>query len=154
MRNSTELRRFSSPHPSLFFSKFLVQFLGSNEKGMEARSYIGWETPCRPLGGGGDRTPSLHTPPARDLFANSKKNYIKVLSSVAWATGPCRPWGGRPGAIFKIFQNGHIFLKFLFFKYKKEKDACKPIGGQGPAEGTRWARPKTGRGTRVAAWFI
>ena len=32
--------------------------------------------------------------------------------------------GGRPGYIFEIFQNGHIFLKILFFfKYKKEKDA-------------------------------
>ena len=24
----------------------------------------------------------------------------------------CRPMGGRPGGIFEIFQNGHIFLKF------------------------------------------
>ena len=29
--------------------------------------------------------------------------------------------GGRPGDIFKIFQNGHIFLKFLFFKKIKKK---------------------------------
>ena len=30
--------------------------------------------------------------------------------------------GGRPGDIFEIFQNGHIFLNFLFFKnIKKEK---------------------------------
>ena len=29
---------------------------------------------------------------------------------------------GRPGGIFEIFQNGHIFLKFLFLKnIKKEK---------------------------------
>ena len=106
VRNSAKLRRFSSPHPSLF-SEFLVQFLGSNEKGMEARAYIGWETPYRPWGAtgpcrslGGDRTPSLHTPPARDLFANSKKNYIKVLSPVAWATGPLSPLGRATGGYF------------------------------------------------------
>ena len=46
VRNSAELRRFSLLTP-LFFS----EFLGSNEKGMEARAYIGWENPCRPLGG-------------------------------------------------------------------------------------------------------
>ena len=33
VRNSAELRCFSSPHPSLF-SEFLVEFLGSNEDGM------------------------------------------------------------------------------------------------------------------------
>ena len=65
------------------------------------------------------------------------------------ATGPCRPWGGRqapffcqgprcefeekklqlepvalwgrPEDIFEIFQNGYIFLKFLFFKNIKKK---------------------------------
>jgi hypothetical protein len=31
--------------------------------------------------------------------------------------------GGRPGGIFEIFQNGHIFLKFLFFKNIKKKKA-------------------------------
>jgi len=32
------------------------------------------------------------------------------------------PYEGRPGNIFEIFQNGLIFLKFLFFKnIKKEK---------------------------------
>ena len=63
--------------------------MGSNEKRMDVRAYIGvgdpvargGETaPCRLLGGTG---PSLHAPPARDLFANSKKKYIKVLSPVA-----------------------------------------------------------------------
>ena len=31
--------------------------------------------------------------------------------------------GGRPGDIFEIFQNGHIFLKILFFKNIKKKKA-------------------------------
>ena len=31
--------------------------------------------------------------------------------------------GWRPWYIFEIFQNGHIFLKFYFFKYKKQKTA-------------------------------
>ena len=51
----------------LFFSEFLVQFLGLNEKGMETRTYIGWETPVTREGG--RATGPL--PPARDLFANS-----------------------------------------------------------------------------------
>jgi len=29
--------------------------------------------------------------------------------------------GGRQGDIFEIFQNGHIFLKFLFLKNIKKK---------------------------------
>ena len=33
--------------------------------------------------------------------------------------------GGRPGGIFEIIQNGHIFFKFLFFKnIKKKKPRC------------------------------
>ena len=86
---------------------------------MTARAYIGGRDPVAPLTG--DRP----------------------LSPVGWATcpfffqgprcefeekklhlGPVALWGGRPGDIFEIFQNGHIFLKFLFFKkYKKEKTA-------------------------------
>ena len=49
---------------------------------------------------------------ARDLVANLKK---KITLRA------CRPMGGRPGDIFEIFQNGHIFLKFLFFKNIKKK---------------------------------
>ena len=92
---------------------------------MEARAYIGWETTVArgrqaPVTRGrGAATGPL--PPARDLFANSKKIYIRVLSPVAWATGPLSPLGRATGGIFEIFQNGHIFLNF--FKYKKEKDA-------------------------------
>ena len=43
VRNSAELRRFSSPHPSLF-----SEFLGSNDKGMAARAYIGHRDPVAP----------------------------------------------------------------------------------------------------------
>ena len=86
MRNSVELRRFSSPHPSLF-----SKFLGSNDKRMAAKTYIGAEGPCRPWGG---RQAPLHFFFARDLVANlKKKNYIRVLSPVAWATGPLSPLG-------------------------------------------------------------
>ena len=74
--------------------------------------------------------------------------------------GPCRPWGGRqalffcqgprcefeekklhlgpvallgrPGDIFEIFQNGHIFLKFLFFKNIKKKKPRQRVLGVGP----------------------
>jgi len=42
-----------------------------------------------------------------------KKNYTSGLS----------PYGGATGGIFEIFQNEHIFLKFLFFKNIKKKKA-------------------------------
>ena len=92
---------------------------------MEVRAYIGWETTVArgrqaPVTRGrGAATGPL--PPARDLFANSKKIYIRVLSPVAWATGPLSPLGRATGGIFEIFQNGHIFLKFLFFLNIKKK---------------------------------
>ena len=47
-------------------------------------------------GGGGDRPPLFFS---RDFVANLKKK--KITFSI-----------GRPGYIFEIFQNGHIFLKF------------------------------------------
>ena len=85
----------------------------------EGWSYIGVVYPGRPRGGatgppaalvgrahwspegGGDRPPLFFF--SRDFVANlKKKNY----------TLACRPMGERPGYIFEIFQNGHIFLKF------------------------------------------
>ena len=46
------------------------------------------------------------------------------MSPVAWATGPLSPLGRATGGIFENFQNGHIFLKFLFFlNIKKKKGA-------------------------------
>ena len=53
------------------------------------------------------RPPQRATGPfffSRDFVANLKKKKITL-----WA---CRPMGGRPGYIFEIFQNEHIFLKF------------------------------------------
>ena len=95
---------------------FFFEFLASNHKGNGGiRRRRG---PCRPLNGRqapvapgvGDRPLSPvggATGPffPRHLIANlKKKNYILGLS----------PYGrvGRPGYIFEIFQNGHIFLKF------------------------------------------
>ena len=75
---------------------------------MAARAYIGQRGPCRPPNG----RHALFF--ARDFVANLKK---KITLRA------CRPMGGRPGDIFEIFQNGHIFLKFLFFKNIKKKKA-------------------------------
>ena len=95
-----------------------MEFSGSNEEGRGVGSYIrGY--PGRPRGG--DR------PPAAPVGWAQR-------SPVGWATGPfffqgphcefeqkklhLRPvalWEAT-GGIFEIFQNGHIFLKFLFFK--------------------------------------
>ena len=94
MRNSAELRRFSSPHPSLF-----SEFLGSNDKGMAARAYIGREDPVAP--GVGDRPPCIFFGQGPRCKFEEKKLH---LGSVA----PHRATGGS----FEIFQNRHIFLKF------------------------------------------
>ena len=57
---------------------------------------------------------------------------------------PVAPGADDRGAIFEIFQNGHIFFEiFIFFKYKKEKDA------QGDGEKT--ATDALGRWRRGAA---
>jgi len=73
--------------------------------------------PCRPLGG---RQAPLFS---RDLVAHLKKKiYTKGMS----------PYG-RPGGIFEIFQNGHIFLKFLFFLNIKKKKRLRAVAFSGPA---------------------
>ena len=40
--------------------------------------------------------------------------------------------GGRPGGIFEIIQNGHIFLKFLFFLNIKKKKVPNTISDKRP----------------------
>jgi len=57
--------------------------------------------PCRPLGGA-TGPPFFQGP--RCKF-EEEKNFTKGLS----------PYGRATGGIFEIIQNGHIFLKFLFF---------------------------------------
>ena len=139
MLNPAGLRRFPSPHSSLFFWIFGGIFgLKWGGKG-RAGPFIGG-TPGRPRGGG-------RQAPAAPV------GWAQRRSPVGWATGPCRPpngrqvlfflqglrcefeekkitlWacrpmGGRPGYIFEIFQNGHIFLKFYFFLNIKKK---KPL---------------------------
>ena len=110
MRYSAELRRFSSPHPSLF-----SEFLGSNDKGMAARAYIGGGDPVapevvdRPLSPVGWATCPFFCQGPRCEFEEKKLQLGPVVL------------GGRPGGIFEIFQNRHIFLKFLFFKNIKKK---------------------------------
>ena len=79
---------------------------------MAARAYIGGGDPVTRCGG--DR-PFF----SRDLVANLKK---KITLRA------CGPMGGRPGGIFEIFQNRHIFLIFLFFKNIKKKKAPSRAG--------------------------
>ena len=68
----------------------------------------GRQAPLSPVGG--RQAPFF----SRDLVANlNKKITLKAY----------RPMGGDRGGIFEIFQNDHIFLKFLFFKNIKKKKA-------------------------------
>ena len=97
-----------------------MQFLGSNEKELEARAYIGWETPLSPLGGGGRQAPC----PRPGTSLQIQKKYIKVMLPVAWATGVLSPLGRATGGYFRKFsKRTYIIEIFIFFKYKKEKDA-------------------------------
>ena len=69
---------------------------------------------------------------SRDLIANLKKKFtLKAY----------RPMGAT-GGIFEIFQNGHIFLKFLFLKNIKKKkrptrisDGPKVVSARAPEHG-------------------
>ena len=78
-------------------------------KGMTAYGDLGGGDPVAPPTGDRPLSPVAGaTGPlfSRDLVANlKKKNYTKGLS----------PYGRATGGIFEIIQNGHIFLKILFF---------------------------------------
>ena len=80
-------------------------------KGMAPRAYIGGRDPVAPQ----RATAPFFSQGPRCEFEEKKLHL-----------GPVALWGGRPGDIFEIFQNGHIFLKFLFFKNIKKKKP--PIG--------------------------
>ena len=58
--------------------------------------------PCRPRGG-------RQAPPF--FFLQGPHCEFEEKKIILWA---CRPMGAT-GGIFEILQNGHIFLKFLFF---------------------------------------
>ena len=137
MRNSAELRRFPSSHPSLFSGFFWI-FLGQMRGGNEgealyrrpdpvARGGGATGPPCRPQEG--RPAPLAPVGCCRLLVAPGMGD--RGLSPVGGATGPpffllqglrCKfkknlhlsPVApiGRLGYIFEIFQNRHIFLKF------------------------------------------
>jgi len=94
----------------LFFS----EFLGSNDKGMTARAYIGWEAPVAswgwqaPVARGGATGP---LPRTRDLFAISKKIKITFRFCRPWLgrQDPFSPPTGRPGVVLKYFKTDIYF---------------------------------------------
>ena len=94
---------------------------------MEARAYIGWETPCLPWGGCGPggwgaTGPPPSTHPRLGTSLQIQKNYIKVLSPVAWATGPLSPLGRATGGHFRNFsKRTYIFEIFIFFNIKRKR---------------------------------
>ena len=126
--NPVGLRRFPSPHPSLFFWNFggIFGLKWGGNGGSDAyirgvpRSPDGGATgpPCRPRGGrqpllprpwagpsgrprGGDRPPFFCQGP-RSKF--NEKNYNEGLS----------PYGGRPGVVLKYFKMDIYFWNFDF----------------------------------------
>ena len=58
---------------------------------------------------------------ARLFFLQGLRCKFEEKKITLWA---CRPMGERPGYIFEIFENRHIFLKFYFFLNIKKK---KPL---------------------------
>ena len=76
--------------------------------------------PYHSLGGRQDPLPP-HTP-GQGPLCKFKKNYIKVLSPVAWATGPLSPLGWATGGHFRNFsKRTYIFEIFIFLNIKKKK---------------------------------
>ena len=73
---------------------------------MVARAYIGGGDPVAP-------------PNGRQVFFYFQGPYCEFEKKNSLKA--CRPMGGATGGIFEIFQNGHIFLKFLFLKNIKKK---------------------------------
>ena len=101
MLNPAGLRRFPSPHSSLFFG-FLVEFSDSNEEGRGGLELIyggiprspegGRQAPLpRPWAGPVGRPRGATGPPffSRDLVANLKKKNLHL--------GPVALWGGDRG---------------------------------------------------------
>ena len=78
---------------------------------MEVRAYIGWETPVARVGGGavapGGTIGPL--PPARDLFANLKKNKLRSCRSLLGRQDPFAPGPGDRGVFSKIFKTDIYF---------------------------------------------
>ena len=119
VRNSAELRRFSSPHPSLFFWIFRLKWQWEWRR-MAARAYMEGRDPVAPPHG-------RQAPVARCGGATSPLHFF-------FAQGPpcefekkitLRPvalWG-RPGVFLKFLKMDIYFWNFDFFKYKKEKSA-------------------------------
>ena len=116
VRNSAELRRFPSSHPSLF-SRFFWIFLGQMRGGNEGEALYRRPDPVA-RGGGGDRPP---------------------LSPAGGATGPpgaCRlgplvgrPWGGRQGPVARWGGDRPplFFLRDFVANLKKKKFHFSPV---------------------------
>ena len=147
MLNPAGLRRFPSPY-SFFFLDFWWNFRAQMRREGEGWSFYRGDTPV--ARGGGRQAP----PAARGLGPAAGRPWAGRQAPVARWGGDrafffpgtslriwrkkitlkaCRPMGRRPGDIFEIFQNGHIFLKFLFFKNIKKKKrrqgVARPMGG-------------------------
>ena len=92
-----------------FFFKFATKSLEEKKRGGMSSPQRA-TGPCRPPGatvpvarwGGGATGPPLFF--LQGLICKFEEKKITF--------DPCRPPIGRPGYIFEIFQNGHIFLKF------------------------------------------
>jgi len=92
-------------------------------KGMAARAYIGQSGPCRPPPNG-RQAPVALVGATGPFFCQGPRCEFEEKKLHLGPVALC----GRPGDIFEIFQNGHIFLKFLFFKNIKKKKARQREG--------------------------
>jgi len=133
--NPAGLRRFLSPHPSLF-SGFLVEFSGSNEEGMGVDPYIRGSTPVarggatgplpRPWAGPSGRSRGGDRPPYR-LLGGDRPPFFPGTSLQIWRKklhlGPVALWGATGGYFWNISKRTYIFEILILFKYKKEESA-------------------------------
>ena len=100
--------RATGPKCNFFFFKFATKSLEKKKGGPVAPpngrqgpvAHPSGDRPLSPVGG-------ATGPPL--FFLQGLRCKFEEKKITLWA---CRPMGGRPGYIFEIFENGHIFLKF------------------------------------------
>ena len=137
MRNSTELRRFPSPHPSLF-SGFFVDFLRSNEEGMRGEALYK---------GGLTRSPWGGRPPLSPAWwATGPPAGPPCWSPEGWATGACRPLGGNRPPLF--------FLQEFCCKFEGKKLHLSPKIPQKIQKKERGEEKKSGEALPDSALVI
>jgi len=130
VRNSAELRRFPSSHPSLFSGFFWI-FWGQMRGGNEGREWGGLIWEADPVARGGATGPPCRPQEGRP----------------APLAGPlaCRPWGGRQGPVAPPTGDrppSFFFSRDFVANLKEKKLHLSPVAPHRATEVYFWNFPK------------